>query len=572
MQSFLRPAVAVLAAVSVGATLAPALAPAAVAARSGPVVVSPSGDDSASGSASAPLRTISAAVRKAPAGGTVLVQGGSYHETVTVPAGHPVSIEAAPGAEVWLDGSRPVRGWERTAQGYVHRDWQVSLDSSPTYTFGESDHTEPGWSFVNDEHPMAAHPDQVFIDGRAQREVAGLAELAPGTFYVDDGNDQLHLGSDPTGREVRASILPRALQLRAEGTTIDGIGVRRYAPSVPHMGAVTVEAPDVKLTGMTIRENATTGVHVGAAGAVVRRVRLVANGMIGMSATYADGIQIINVVSRRNNVERFNTSPVAGGIKVDRTRGVRVVGARITGNAGTGLWFDESARQIRVFHSTVRDNLGHGMSIEISHDARVADTLVAGNAGHGIKVNDTSEVAIWNNTVVGNGRAINIVQDDRRGSDPDAAGHDPRRTSPRLSWITGPVRVSNNILSRGANDANCLLCVEDYSGELTAAEMRVEAVGNVYARTDQQAATWAVVWSRGAGNPAVFTSVSAFSSATGQEQRHLSLVGRRAVTAAGRATPAVRAATARIAVPLPADLAQAVGQPAGVKHLGAWLG
>jgi hypothetical protein len=576
MSSNPRPAPVLVAALAVGlgALSAPVTTAANAASAAAPhtYVVSRHGDDAASGSAHSPLRTIGAAVSRAPSGSTIVVRGGSYHEAVTVPAGRSLTLEAAPGARVWLDGSQRVRGWRPSGSGFVHRGWATHFDASPTYSWGAPDGDEPGWSFVNDRRPMASHPDQVWIGGRAQRQVSSLSALDRGTFYVDERNDRLHLGSDPAGRVVRASTLARALELRAAGTTVRGIGVRRFAPSVPRMGAVTVEAPDITLSRLTVRDNATTGVHVGAAGAVVRRVRLIRNGMLGMSATYADGLRLLHVRSRENNTEGFNTAPVAGGIKVGRTRGVRVVGATVTGNAGTGLWFDESSHRIRVVGSTIRHNVRHGISLEISDGARVADTVIAGNGGDGIKVNNTSRVALWNNTVVGNGRAIDIVQDDRRGSDPDAPGHDPRQPvpAPGMTWVNGPVRVLNNILGRGRNDANCLLCVEDYSGRFSGEEMRVHAIGNVYVRANRSAPAWVAVWSRGAGDPAVFTTVAAFRRETGQEQRHLSLVGRPALTGSGRPTSVVSTATRRVAEPLPPALARLVDREVGVRHLGAW--
>lgn len=561
--------------VTLAAWLVPWPAPPSAGAAAAPrtLVVARPGSDDASGDAAAPLRTIGAAVDRAPSGSTIVVRSGVYHESVTVPRGKQLTLEAAPGARVWLDGSERVGGWHRTARGFVHRNWRVSFDASPTYTFGAPDNTEPGWSFVNDRHPMAAHPDQVWVGDRAQRQVASRSRLGRGTFYVDQRHHRLFLGSDPGRRVVRASTRAKALSLRGARTAVRGIGVRRYAPSVPHMGAVTVEARGVTVSRMRVVSNATTGLHVSAADVVLRDVSLVRNGMLGMSATYADGLRLVRVTSRRNNTEGFNFAPVAGGIKIGRTQGVRVVRSTVTHNAGTGLWFDESTHAIRVYDSTLTDNRRNGLALEISDGVRVADTVIAGNAGDGIKVNDTSHVALWNNTVVGNGRPVDIVQDDRDGSDPATEGHDPRFPvpAPGMTWVNGPVAVHDNILGRGRTAANCLLCVEDYSGRFTAKEMRVHASGNVYERADRSAPTWAVVWSRGPGDPAVFDTVDEFTRATGQEQRHLDLVGRAAVTRGLRTTDVVRRAAGRVAEPLPADLARALDRRAGTRHLGAWL-
>lgn len=563
--------------IALGVSTLPPLAAQAAEDQSRPrtLVVGPHGDDSAAGTAAAPLRTIGAAISRASAGSTIVVRGGSYHESVTVPSGKRLTIEAAPGDRAWLDGSQVVRGWRSTSDGFVHSGWRTSFDSSPTYSWGASDGTEPGWSFVNERRPLAAHPDQVWIGGVAQRQVSARSQLEPGAFYVDEDADKLYLGSDPAGREVRASTLAKALSVRAAGTTLRGIGVRRFAPSVPHMGAVTIEARDVELSRVAVRSNATTGMHVMAAGVTLRHVSFGDNGMLGMSATYADGLRLLHVRTTGNNTEGFNHAPVAGGIKIGRTRGVRVVGGTATGNDGTGLWFDESTQRIRVLDSVVRNNGHHGISLEISDNARVVDTVIAGNADDGIKVNNTSRVDLWNNTIVDNGRPVNIVQDDRRGSDPRVPGHDPRHPvpAPGMTWINEDVSVHNNILGRGQADANCLLCVEDYSGEFSADELGVRASGNVYVRANSSSPSWAVVWSRGAGNPAVFTSLADFARSTGQERPHLALVGRAAVTGDDLAAAAVvTRATGRVAQPLPTALARALGRQPGVRHLGAWVG
>ena len=61
---------------------------------------------------------------------------------------------------------------------------------------------------------MAAHPDQIFIDGAPVAQVATRAQVGPGKFYVDYATDELVLGSDPTGKQVRASDLGGAALTR----------------------------------------------------------------------------------------------------------------------------------------------------------------------------------------------------------------------------------------------------------------------------------------------------------------------------------------------------------------------
>ena len=257
---------------------------------------------------------------------------------------------------------------------------------------------------------MAAHPDQVWIDNDAQRQVGTLAGVRPGTFYVDYTSDKLYLGSSPVGREVRASDLPKAISVRAPGTTIDRINVRRYAPSVPTMGAVTVERPDVTVSNLKIVDNATSGLQVGTRGARLTNLLLERNGMIGLRANRADDMRLTHVRARDNNREHFNTAPSAGGAKITGSVGVKVRNSTFARNYGTGLWFDASNYQFSVLSSRMRDNsLTWPVPRGLRHrDGRKQRHLR--NRGNGLEINDTDRVQVWNNTFSNNAKTIEIAR------------------------------------------------------------------------------------------------------------------------------------------------------------------
>jgi hypothetical protein len=473
---------------------------------------------------------------------------------------------------VWLDGSLPVTGFARHGSVYLVDGWTAEFDASPTYKRGAPDGTSQGWQFVNDKYPMAAHPDQIWIDDVPQRQVGSLSEVEAGAFYVDYAGDRLYLGSSPHGRTVRASMLGRALSIQGAGSELHGVGIRRYATGVPQMGAVTVEAPHAVLDDVAITDNATTGLFVGAASASLRNVTVVGNGMLGAAATYADGLQVSGLLAERNNTEHFNTSPVSGGVKVGRTRGVDISDSVFRDNNGPGLWLDESVFDAAIHGNDLLDNTGHGLSLELSAKADVVNNVIAGNSGHGLKVNNTSDVRIWNNTISANGRAINVVQDGRRASDPDTPGHDPRQPfpDPAMTWINGPVVIRNNIISNPGSTADCLLCVEDYSGSYSAEELRVTALGNVYHRALPASPESAVIWAMDSGKPALFASPDAFSAATGQELQHLYLEGADPLISGYRPGGTITGRNSTIAQALPWEIAQLAGQPAGTRSLGAF--
>jgi len=500
------------------------------------------------------------------------MRAGSYHESVILPAGKQLVVQSYPNEAVWLDGSTVVSGWSASGSAWRATGWTTRLDSSATYTRGASDGTAAGWSFVGAQNPMASHPDQVWIGDTPLRQVGSLGEVTTGTFYVDYATSSIYVGSNPTGKTVRSSDLVKALSIRSDGSTLRGIGVRRYAPSVPDMGAITLERPGITVENVAVQDTSTTGISAVSTDATLRHVTVTGNGMLGIHGSMADSLVVQDALVTGNNSERFNTSPVAGGIKVTRTTGVTVRDSVVTDNLGTGVWLDESCADITVSGTTIARNASHGISLELSADALVAGNHVLDNSGDGIKINDTSRVQVWNNTFAGNGRTINIVQDARNANDKSTPGHDPRRPVPdaSMTWTNGPVTVSSNILSTPRSGATCLLCVEDYSHRFTAEQTKVASQGNVYARTSTARPTWWTVWSRGAGDPAVFTSMTDFTKATGQDAASLVLDGKSAVDTSGAATVTVREAEATVAVPLPAAVASELGVKAGTRHLGAW--
>ncbi len=482
----------------------------------GALYVAPQGDNDAAGTADAPLRTIRAAIDRAEPGGTIVLREGQYHETFTIPDGKALTVQSYPQEEVWLDGSRAVDGWTADG-GRWTAPWDVVLDASPTYTRGAPDNTREHWNFVTEAHPMAAHPDQLWWDGSPLEQVSGLDELTPTAFFHDEEAGLLHLGADPAGVEIRASDLQRAISVRAGGTVIRGIGIRRYAPSVPDFGAVTVERPGVLLENVIISESATTGLFITASDVTLRQVTTTSNGMIGVAANYADGLVVEGLDASGNNTERFNRAPVAGGMKLTRSRTVDISGSRFSDNEATGLWFDQSSRDIAITSTRFVGNRGHGVFLEISARAVIADNYIADNGRLGMKINGTSSVEIRNNVVVSTTSAISVLQDDRVKSDPSVPGHDERHMDdPEMTWLGTDVRIVGNTLV-GSGD-RALIWVEDYSGTYSAEDFGIVLEDNVFARADDGSPRTVVAWPMDPGDVTRFDSLDALTRAAGQER------------------------------------------------------
>lgn len=535
--------------------------------------VASNGSDGANGSSSAPLQKVQTAVNRARSGQTIVLRAGTYHESVLIPQGKALTLQAYPGEAVWFDGSSPVTRWAPQGTTWVAENWAAAFDASPTFTRGAADGTSPGWRFIDPAYPMAAHPDQVWIDGVPQQQVATASEVRPGSFAVDYSSRRLILGSDPTGRQVRASDLSTGIKVVGEGSVLRGFGVRNYAPSVPDFGALSVWRPRVTVENVVISDSATIGLSVNAQGAVVRQVSVLNNGLMGVHVNYADDLLLDGVLARGNNDEKFNQVPAAGGIKITRSRNVTVQNSVSTGNNATGLWFDESVYNIRILRNDLSLNLRHGLVVELSSKVVVAGNTVTGNASDGILIVNSSDSRIWNNTVGGNKRNINLTQDARRASNAADAGHDPRQPfpDPTMTWTISPAVVSNNVIIDGNGASDALVGVQDFTKQMSAEQMGVTLNGNFYFRSVDASPRWVVAWSRGGGqNPFVATQLDAFVQATGQEKSSSYSSDRSMLDASGkRLTDAARARLVGITQPLPADISSALGWTSGTRRVGS---
>lgn len=533
--------------------------------------VAPNGRDAASGSKSEPLATVQAAINRAQAGDTVMLRGGTYHQSavMSTPA---VTLRSYPHERVWFDGASTVTGFQRQGSVWVKSGWTTEFDHSPTFTQGAPDNTAASWQWINPAYPMAAWPDQVWVDGRALRQVATASQVHEGDFAVDYDAQQLIVGTDPTGRLVEASTLQKALSVRGEGDVLLGFGVRRYANSVPIQGVVTLERPRITVRNVTVTDNAASGLLTAADDLRLIHVRVTHNGLVGIHGPDAYHLLIDRSVVSYNNAQHFNQSPVSGGVKLSKSRDVTIRSSLMSHNDGPGVWLDESCYDGKVLNNRILDNAGYGISLEISDTMLVANNLLLRNRGFGIKVNNTGHVGIWNNTFVNDGRPVNVVQDKRLASNLGTPGHDKRRPAPdpTVPWIVKDVRVSNNVISDPSARAGAMVWLQDATQQRTAAQMGVSTDGNAYYRRSATTPSNVAVWPSADGRTESYKTLRQFHAASSQE-RHGLLSKARPVDASGHPARAFASIQRQVARRLPRGVARAIGVRAGARHLGVYF-
>ena len=528
------------------------------------VFVAPSGSDASNGTQAAPYKTVTKAVNASPSGSTIVLRAGSYTESVMVPKEKTVAIQAYPKEAAWLDGSQSVTGFTKSGTTWAKTGWNYIFDASPTFARGAADGAPPSWQFVNPSYPMAAHPDQVWINDVRQTQVGSITQVKAGTFFVDRTAKRLHLGTDPTDKSVRASTVQIGLTILSKNSSVKGIGIRRYAPSVPDMGAVRLFGADGStLENVVISESATLGLAVSDSTTMtptkVVSVTVANNGLMGMGSNRSNGLVVDRVLVKGNNSERFNPAPSAGGFKLSRAANVSVTNSTFVENWGSGLWFDESSTNIVAARNESYGNTRHGIVVELSARARVVNNLLYRNADTGLLVLDSNRIDVWNNSIRDSVLPVRIAD----GSRVVAGGSE-------ATGITKDITFKNNAVgdatAAGSSNWCGIVCVLDDRRLVTAAQMNAVVDGNLYYRATAGVPRLTIRWANGSG-PRDFSTLAAFRTATGQEEAGAEILGTSLVDDRGM----VRSSSALpgVGVKIPSEIASVAGIPTGSVAVGA---
>ncbi|GAA1389831.1 right-handed parallel beta-helix repeat-containing protein [Luteococcus peritonei] len=533
---------------------------------SGAVFMATNGNDANPGSQAAPVRSLARAVELAPSGGTVVVRGGSYHQG-EVGIFKPLTVQAHPGEAVWFDGSTRITQWTRSGDTWS-APWTARFDHSTSYTVGGRDD-----SFLDPKYPLAAWPDQLFVDGQQLQQVAP-GSVGAGQFAVDYANQRIIMGTDPSGREVRGSDLDRVFTVGSPDVTLRGFGIRRYANAIPRMGVIFMARQRNLVENVVIHDVASTGISMTSDGrngaGTVNRVTIERSGLMGIGGANFDGGKVTNSVIRNNNTQRFTPLPATAGVKVTASRNVTFDNNLLEDNYNTnGLWTDESVIGVTVTRNRITNAAQDGFAgiqLELTSSAVVADNVVSGQV-RGLYLFDSEHLRVSNNTIWNSRIAdISVDQDFRRQSNPAHNGHDPRNPVPDASntWVSRDIAVRNNLFGTDANFSNFQFYVLDKDKALTAGSMVATATGNAFEAKDANSPTL-IGWGRNDGRVDMYNDLSAWSGAVGRGWVNRTYPAGASVQQAQQAASAMTHGS-----PLEADIAQKIGQAAGSTHIGAF--
>jgi hypothetical protein len=452
----------------------------AYSAPAGAIYLATTGSDAASGTSSAPVKTLNRAIALVPAGGTIVVRGGTYRDWYNK-SGSPgiitktLTIQAYPHEKVWFDGTDPIASsqFQSDGAGHWYTTWNTPSFCMANYyhvPFKSPSHTPANdqcsyWdNSLDTQNPMAVDPQMVFSDGKYLHEVSSLKEATGDTFYYQQDTTnktgRIYLGFNPSGHSMEATARPTALVITGTYSKVLGIGFKRYASNVygsTTTGAVYARAIGALFENDAFVQNAGPGYSGAVQQTTIRHSLFVGNGANGIVANghmrsgTPDNAMIENSLFKGNNAERFDTdcsaSCAAANIKLNHMVGFTVRNSIIAdaGGEASGVWCDLACSNGVIVNNVVQGNGSHGIFYEVSNTGIIASNLVADNGGRGIQL-ASANTKVFNNTLVGQLLAFNIYDDQRSPGVDGWTDVGPNTTN---------VELANNVVSGTNNMINC---------------------------------------------------------------------------------------------------------------------
>jgi hypothetical protein len=508
------------------------------------------GSNANSGTIGSPFATVAYAATQVGTNGTIVCRTGTYHEQFDFTSGRqPCTIMNYPGETVWFDGSIVVTSWTQNGSVWTHTGVPTQFDHS----------TSAGWAsysnFLNGDM-YAGLSDQVFYDGEPLTQIADATTPAAGQFSVDYSANTITIGSDPSGHEVRVSDL-RYLVVASQQLSWKGVGIRRYAPDNTN----SVSAPfyyggnsgGSLFENVIVRQSAIAGANLNKPNITVRYCTFENNMHSGLGGTRCDNLLVDSCVMQNNNQGKFNPQPTTAGIKVTRCLGATVRNCYIVDNVNAmGVWMDVSCVEIEVLHNYIAGAHYKGIEQELSDGGNIGGvqhrSIVAGNyiigANFGISCLDTGHADFYNNTILSCTSADIMMQRDNR---PLNTGNDTF-TLAECPWDVTYNVSANNIMG----PCTIPIRVFDSNNNRSADDMYNEIRNNTFTKLSGGI----VQWGNASNSYTTYNTPAALEAAVP------------ALTSGNVQSSSIDHSKA---LPVPANVAAALGVSPGAKRMGAYI-
>mgnify|MGYP002276962512 CR=1 FL=1 len=464
--------------------------------------VAPDGDADAAGTDLDAPTTLAGAIARVETNDAIILRGGTYR-TGGLRLNQGVTIQPYRDERPVLKGTQVATGWEALRDGVWRTKWETLFPTEPMGWWRR--HREgmrtPLHRFDN---------DMVFLDGVHLRSVGWEGELDETSYFIDQDNGYVYLGTDPTDRLVeitahdgaiiRTSADVHGKSNDGQGPVIRGLKITQYAyrclevegkrqitmheePTDEPVGLKDPSEFGKDITG-TVLENldisycSRVAGYFRGDGLVIRNTLVSDTGTEGIYVIGSSDVLLEKNIIRRNNIENL-TGYYASAVKIfNQTRRVTFRDNLVIDHPNSnGVWYDVGNRDGVIINNWI-ENTHDGFMFEISDGATVAGNVFVNNY-NGVFVLNAANVKVYHNTFINSSAEF---RRDRRGDGDDHFGWHVT-TGPGVEERDGHVFV-NNLLAVGPGYERPLLEFEQ-PAELCDRLDQAQADtvdGNVYVR------------------------------------------------------------------------------------------
>ena len=461
----------------------------------GAIFAAPGGSNGNSGTQGSPVKTVAAAIAKAPAGGTVVLRGGTYREAVGS-VNKRLTIQAFPHEFPVISGADVVTGWSA-----VSGVWRTTSWTSP---------------FAQDQFraeeiatgSAAGRVEQAFRGGKSLKQVLTLGELKSGTFWLNPSSKQIYVADDPTKSTMEISQRVRGMTLEAGANGSRILGLRFTAYAAPHLdnsGNLYVGSSNTLIENSQFDHSSGAGLKIAGSNMTVRHITASDNAAEGMQGNRNDNSVVTNSQFLRNNTDKFKSegcgaSCTVAGFKTAHTANLSVLNnAFVDNNNANGYWCDLGCTGGLISGNAVSGSFD-GIFYEVSSRGTITGNYVE-KSHKGIRVSGSDHVTITDNELVNNTWQL-TVYDDRRSSSTDAYS-----AGLGLSWNTTNLVIGNNDITAGSQTEKLLEA--NATAQVASPQMFSKVTGN------QNAGNQTMMWCPANGSCKTYGTIAAWKAASG---------------------------------------------------------
>lgn len=372
------------------------------------------GSDSHSGTYSSPLKTIQAAVNKANVnnqkriGTKIIVESGVYRQSVTINrpwngSSVPLTIQAASTGGAIIAGSDVLSGWTPVS-GHPYTYYH-----SWNYNFGYCG-LPSGWP--GNVPSIARRTEMIFVNGVAYTQVMSESQLRAGTFYVDEGTNQI-LVTVPSGLSIYGATVEAAVRNATvtvnnrTNVVLRGLVFRHGRTCINQSAANINGSSEVLLDRVQAIWNSWGGLAVNSSSHItVENSTASHNGGVGFQG-FKDQYALYSYDESDFNNWRGAQGALydwgMGGTKLMLMRNTTVQDHYSYGNQAQGLWFDTDNKNITINNATVSGSIMSALQLEANEGPITVKNSHLCSSRTGVTVLNNDHLTMQYNSFYNNG-------------------------------------------------------------------------------------------------------------------------------------------------------------------------